>query len=945
MLVCGGSRGVPRSSSSPKRSARRSWPSLLARIACLLLVLTTGGCRAILGIHDLPDEPADASGSLEGGGGGGGGNDGGANDASLDGSHPGDGGAPTDATHPDSTVDSGGDSGLDSGPTEAGPAPAPHLEAVQPSLDFGTIVVGQTGSTGQVQIKNTGTAATAPLTTAITGAGFSITADTCASAKLQPALSCTITVALDTSSALSRSGQITVTDTTTDQTSVALLADVVKPGALSVMPTSQDFTGIQIGSTGTPVTFMVTNTGMTSTGTLTVSLTGTNASEFTMVNQCSGKTLAPTAMCSVTITFAPMTQGPKTASLAVSGNPGGTGTASLTGKGLSPASLSISPPSVSFATPVQLFNPGVLPTTSYVVSNGGDLPSGTLSASLAFGTGTGNTEFAITADTCSGNPLAGQSTCSITVKFQPTTHGNKSATLQVSPGGLSATVSGTAQDQVQLTVSKAGAGTGTVTDSMGVINCGSTCSGQFVRTTTDPMVTLTAAAGTNSVFAGWSVAACGTSPTCVVTLSAATTVTATFNLGQVALTVNFKGIGTQSASISSSPAGISCSGVCSPSAQFNIGTSVTLTVTQAAGAMIAWSNGCTGTTCKVTMNAATTLSVMSTNQNVVFVTSQQHSGYFGGVAGANAFCNQVAAAGGVPGHFAAFLGTSTTTAFANLGTTARGWIRPDGLPFTDTVAGFQNYVMWYPATLNEAGTAVSSLFYTGSLINTLTCGDWPATPPPDAGSGSLGSGGQGSEGNYFFGIDGISCAGASVVCFGTDLTAAVSVSPVSGRHVFATRSPFTPGGGLAAADSLCQSEAQTAGLANPTRFLAALPTTTASVSSRFNLGGATWVRADGVQVASSPMNFMAGTLIAPPSTDAKGTTQQFEAFLGSSSGLTGPAASVAENCSNWTTASATANAILFEPIWGGPAFPSAFTEFSSAQLPCSTSSPIMCLEN
>ncbi|MBI2535058.1 MAG: hypothetical protein HYW03_23000, partial [Deltaproteobacteria bacterium] len=77
-----------------------------------------------------------------------------------------------------------------------------------------------------------------------------------------------------------------------------------------------------------------------------------------------------------------------------------------------------------------------------------------------------------------------------------------------------------------LTVNKSGAGTGTVTGTG--INCGTDCSEPFANGTS---VVLTAAAASGSTFAGWSGGGCtGTASTCTVTMSAATTVTATFNL-------------------------------------------------------------------------------------------------------------------------------------------------------------------------------------------------------------------------------------------------------------------------------------------------------------------------------------------------------------------------------------------------------------------------------
>jgi YD repeat-containing protein len=79
-----------------------------------------------------------------------------------------------------------------------------------------------------------------------------------------------------------------------------------------------------------------------------------------------------------------------------------------------------------------------------------------------------------------------------------------------------------------LTVTKAGTATGlgTVTSSPAGINCGSTCSANFVY---GAVVTLTPSAGAGSSFAGWSGAGCSGTGTCVITMSANTAVTATFN--------------------------------------------------------------------------------------------------------------------------------------------------------------------------------------------------------------------------------------------------------------------------------------------------------------------------------------------------------------------------------------------------------------------------------
>ena len=76
-----------------------------------------------------------------------------------------------------------------------------------------------------------------------------------------------------------------------------------------------------------------------------------------------------------------------------------------------------------------------------------------------------------------------------------------------------------------LSVTKSGTGTGTVTSSTGVINCGSTCSASI---TTGTSITLSATPNIGSSFAGWTGACSGTG-TCTVTMDTAKSVTAAFS--------------------------------------------------------------------------------------------------------------------------------------------------------------------------------------------------------------------------------------------------------------------------------------------------------------------------------------------------------------------------------------------------------------------------------
>ena len=216
---------------------------------------------------------------------------------------------------------------------------------------------------------------------------------------------------------------------------------------------------------------------------------------------------------------------------------------------------------------------------------------GTCTSNFASGT-----QVTLTATAASGSTFAGWSgACTGTTTCVVTLSAATPVTAEFDSSG---------PPPAQLTVTTTGSGTGTVTSNPTGISCPGTCSANFPSGT---QVTLTAAAASGSTFTGWSGACTGTS-TCVVTMSAATTVTANFDISttppvQLAVTTTGTGTGT----VTSNPSGISCPGTCS--ASFPSGTQVTLTATAASGSTFAgWTGACTGTsTCTLTLTANTTV--------------------------------------------------------------------------------------------------------------------------------------------------------------------------------------------------------------------------------------------------------------------------------------------------------------------------------------------------
>jgi hypothetical protein len=160
-----------------------------------------------------------------------------------------------------------------------------------------------------------------------------------------------------------------------------------------------------------------------------------------------------------------------------------------------------------------------------------------------------------------------------------------------------------------LIVTTSGTGAGTVTSTPSGINCGGTCSANFVSGNS---VTLTASASGGSSFTSWSGACTGTG-SCVVVMNGNRGVNAQFTAapGTALLSVVKTGTGT----VTSIPAGISCGATCA--ANFTSGSSVALSAAPTGGSTF---NGWDGEDCSGT---GACVVVMNGNQTVTatFVTS------------------------------------------------------------------------------------------------------------------------------------------------------------------------------------------------------------------------------------------------------------------------------------------------------------------------------------
>jgi len=331
---------------------------------------------------------------------------------------------------------------------------APASLSLSPrSQSLGSIVQGAVGADFAFAVTNGSGQTTGVLAVTLQGsqAGeLALGADGCTGQNLLAGASCTVHVhgappAVAPVGALQASLQVSATPGGT--AAATLTATVVASASLSLAPANQAMGTVVQGGTSGDLPFVVTNGGGVSSGVLKAMLAGLDASQYGLgADGCSGQALAPGASCTVEAHLTPTggTLGIQVATLSVTGSPGGTASANLSGTAAMPAALMIGPASESFPATAQ----GVASAdVTFTVSNSGGVPARGLGVTLG---GANAGQFAIGTNGCAGQTLAASTgSCTVTAHFAPGvgTLGLEQATLAVSatPGGEStANLTGTA---------------------------------------------------------------------------------------------------------------------------------------------------------------------------------------------------------------------------------------------------------------------------------------------------------------------------------------------------------------------------------------------------------------------------------------------------------------------------------------------------------------------
>ncbi len=297
----------------------------------------------------------------------------------------------------------------------------PALTISPTSVDYGTVPVGSSG-VQTVTITNTSTATISFTSATLSGPNSGDFSETNTCGKhIEEGASCTVTVTFKPQATGSRTATLTLTDLDpSSPQSVPLSGTGGAQPSVTFLPASLTF-GNQVYETpSVPLTTTMTNTSSSAMSITTISVTGTNKSDFTQTNNC-GTTLAQGASCAINVTFTPGSTGSRSATLSVTDDAvGSPQTVPLSGIGTT--ALTVSPTTLNYGT-VTVNTSSSLPVT---VTNSSAAAIGITSIKLG---GDNQTDFSET-NTC-GTSIPANSSCTITVTFDPLSSGSKSATLTI----------------------------------------------------------------------------------------------------------------------------------------------------------------------------------------------------------------------------------------------------------------------------------------------------------------------------------------------------------------------------------------------------------------------------------------------------------------------------------------------------------------------------------
>jgi len=211
--------------------------------------------------------------------------------------------------------------------TVSGTGTAPVVSLSSNGLTFGTQLVNTSSPLRFVTLTNTGNGT---LTISSIGTSGNFTQTSTCSQKINPGASCRVSIAFQPTTAGARTGVLTIIDNAPGSPQSIPLTGYgtffkLSSGAL-------DFGNQLVGTTSNPKSLTLSNVAPSGTEKVSFKTGGSDPGDFKQGNNC-GASLAAQSSCTITITFAPIAIGGRTATLDVAGGGGSPRTVSLKGNG------------------------------------------------------------------------------------------------------------------------------------------------------------------------------------------------------------------------------------------------------------------------------------------------------------------------------------------------------------------------------------------------------------------------------------------------------------------------------------------------------------------------------------------------------------------------------------------------------------------------------------
>jgi hypothetical protein len=227
-----------------------------------------------------------------------------------------------------------------------GVTPEPAVTLSSTTLNFSSIVVGTTSSAQKIILQNSGAAALAINSIAVTGGVFADT--TTCGVQLSAGATCTISVTYTPISVTPASGSIVITDNAggiaQSTQSVYLSGTGIAP--IASLDTSSYAFADQLPKTSSSAEIItLSNSGNAALAIGNISFSGSGASNYALTKTC-GTSLVVGASCTISVIFTPASAGTFTANLVVSDNSNNVANSTqfvaLTGSGSYPGSFTLS---------------------------------------------------------------------------------------------------------------------------------------------------------------------------------------------------------------------------------------------------------------------------------------------------------------------------------------------------------------------------------------------------------------------------------------------------------------------------------------------------------------------------------------------------------------------------------------------------------------------------